>query len=194
MGLTQPAISSALLRTLRRHIRPSTDLVRDLAQNVYVNLCKDGCTVLREFHSESPEAFLAYLKVIAASVAVDHLRASTAQKRGDGRLIESLESMPDAIPLGTLSKEKALEARQAMLFDVRRCVRSRTAAGSREETIFWMYYRDGWSAKDIAGLTPIGLSPKGVESVIRRVTQQVRNCLDLGAEQIVEGKMPGTPS
>ena len=48
--------------------------------------------------------------------------------------------------------------------------------------IFWLYFRQGMSTKEIASLPTIGLSAKGVGSVIERLKHGIR-------EQIL-----GTPS
>jgi RNA polymerase sigma-70 factor, ECF subfamily len=40
--------------------------------------------------------------------------------------------------------------------------------------IFWLYYRDGLTARAIAQLPGIRLSVKGVESTIHRLTRRVR--------------------
>lgn len=45
----------------------------------------------------------------------------------------------------------------------------------RDRTIFWLYYQQGMTAKDIAALPTIALSSKGVESVIVRVIRLVRD-------------------
>jgi RNA polymerase sigma-70 factor (ECF subfamily) len=47
----------------------------------------------------------------------------------------------------------------------------------RDRTVFWLYYQQGFSAKAIAALPSIGLSEKGVESAILRLTREVRNRL-----------------
>jgi RNA polymerase sigma-70 factor (ECF subfamily) len=43
--------------------------------------------------------------------------------------------------------------------------------------IFWLYYQQGMSAKTIASLPAVGLTAKGVESAIFRLTRQVREAL-----------------
>jgi RNA polymerase sigma-70 factor (ECF subfamily) len=44
----------------------------------------------------------------------------------------------------------------------------------RNSKIFWLYYRAGLSAAAIAALPGIGLSTKGVESLILRITRELR--------------------
>jgi RNA polymerase sigma-70 factor (ECF subfamily) len=44
----------------------------------------------------------------------------------------------------------------------------------RDRLIFWLYYQQGMSAKAIAALPTVGLTAKGVESALLRLTRQVR--------------------
>jgi RNA polymerase sigma-70 factor (ECF subfamily) len=50
----------------------------------------------------------------------------------------------------------------------------------RDRTIFWLYFRQGMSTKEIASLPAIGLSTKGVGSVIERLKHSIRDQI-LGA-------------
>jgi RNA polymerase sigma-70 factor, ECF subfamily len=47
----------------------------------------------------------------------------------------------------------------------------------RDRRIFWLYYRVGLAASAIAALPTIGLSTKGVESTLLRLTRQIRGHL-----------------
>jgi RNA polymerase sigma-70 factor (ECF subfamily) len=47
----------------------------------------------------------------------------------------------------------------------------------RSRLIFWLYYRSGLSASAIASLPSIGLTTKGVESALLRLTRLVRTAL-----------------
>ncbi len=78
---TRALISTTVIRTLRRWSPTSFDAVEDLTQEVYMKLCGDNFSVLRSFKSERPEALIAYIRVVAGTVALDHLRANAAQKR-----------------------------------------------------------------------------------------------------------------
>src|SRR5262249_52999088 len=53
----------------------------------------------------------------------------------------------------------------------------------RDRTIFWLYFQQGMSSKEIASLPTIGLGAKGVGSVIERLKHCVR-------EQIVGMSAP----
>jgi RNA polymerase sigma-70 factor (ECF subfamily) len=47
----------------------------------------------------------------------------------------------------------------------------------RDCLMFWLYYQQGMSAKAIAALPTIGLTEKGVESAIFRLTRLVRESI-----------------
>ena len=44
----------------------------------------------------------------------------------------------------------------------------------RNRTIFWLHYRAGLSARAIAELPGMGLTTKGVESILMRITRELR--------------------
>jgi RNA polymerase sigma-70 factor (ECF subfamily) len=54
----------------------------------------------------------------------------------------------------------------------------RCAAGpdqERDRTIFWLYFRQGMSTREIASLPTLRLSAKGVGSVIERLKRDIRD-------------------
>ena len=54
----------------------------------------------------------------------------------------------------------------------------------RDRTIFWLYFKQGMSTKEIASLPTIGLTAKGVGSVIERLKHSIREqILGESAEQ-----------
>jgi RNA polymerase sigma-70 factor (ECF subfamily) len=48
----------------------------------------------------------------------------------------------------------------------------------RDRSVFWLYYRQGLTSKAIASLPGIGLTSKGVEAMIHRLSKAVRNEID----------------
>jgi RNA polymerase sigma-70 factor (ECF subfamily) len=46
--------------------------------------------------------------------------------------------------------------------------------GERDRALFWLYYLQGYTAEEIARLSGAGLTAKGVESALRRVTVWLR--------------------
>jgi RNA polymerase sigma-70 factor (ECF subfamily) len=50
--------------------------------------------------------------------------------------------------------------------------------GERDRAFFWLYYREGFTAEEIASLPGATLTAKGVESALRRITLWLREELE----------------
>jgi RNA polymerase sigma-70 factor (ECF subfamily) len=107
----------------------------------------------------------------------DYFRSSRNQKRGSGREEEDIElaMLKAEEPHGLYGDME----RWILLQQIDECLAGRTAEAtcSRDRAIFWLYYRDGLTAKAISELPEIGLSVKGVESTLLRLTRIVRTRL-----------------
>jgi RNA polymerase sigma-70 factor (ECF subfamily) len=163
----QPLIASVILRTIRRYGESNLSLADDLVQETFLRLCKDDCKALRQFEQRHEDAIFGYLKVVAASVTMDHFRGLSAQKRLGDRLAEPEEVIDMHISTPP-NAEQAL-----MLREIDQCI-ERVSDSKRDQAIFWLYYQRGFTAKDIAQLPSIGLTAKGIESCIYRLTKAVR--------------------
>jgi len=167
----QPLIAGSIFRVTRRYGSLSPALVDDLIQETYLRLCKDDCHALRAFEARHEEAILGYLKVIATSVALDYFRARSTQKRREE--VENNGTLPDVgVPSTTIEQSALLRELD------QRLAASETV---RDRTIFWLYYRQGYTAKDIAAIPSLGLTQKGVESCIYRLTQLLRLAVNRGS-------------
>lgn len=126
--------------------------------------------------------------MIATNVARDHFKARYSQKRGSGQGQALSEVEP---PAGADSPGSAdTMEREVLLKQIDDCLATCTSGPDeeRDRTIFWLYYRQGMTAKAIAALPTVGLSPKGVESAILRLTRQVREkMVELQAKHRTEG-------
>jgi RNA polymerase sigma-70 factor, ECF subfamily len=161
----QPLIASSVSRVVRRYGSPSPALVDDLTQETYLRLCKDDCRALRDFRAQHDEAIFGYIKVVAVSVALDHFRARTTQKRRG-------EVEDDGTNLEACTPSTPIEQTMLLTELDRRLASTET---DRDRTIFWLYYRQGCTARDIAAIPHLGLTQKGVESCIYRLTQLLRS-------------------
>ena len=170
-------IAHGVETTLRRWMAPNFDLIEDLTQEVYVTLCADDSAALRSFRSEHAEALIKYLTVVASSVAIDYLRANSAKKRGDGGVAVSIDALERFAVRQTGSRSS--QDHRTLVLDVDRCLRSRREVQPRDRWIFWMYFRHGMTSRAIAEIASLELTQKGVESAIRRLTRQVRECMGL---------------
>jgi RNA polymerase sigma-70 factor (ECF subfamily) len=168
-------ISLTILRTASLWGEPSRTLVEDLIQVTYLKLWEGGCCLLRDFAIQRPEAILGYLKKMAANVTHDHFKHGHSQSSGGEQPHVSTSDVD-------LEAGKEVHGSQEKLaFGVflneideylRRCLRGPDQ--ERDRTIFWLYFRQGMSTKEIASLPTIGLGTKGVGSVIERLKQSIR--------------------
>ena len=168
-------IATVVLRTATRYGDSSKQTVDDLIQETYLKLCADDFRILRGFEEQRPDAFIGYVKVMAANVARDHFKSSYTKKRGAGQ-VEQLEV--DFVPPAgddALGSAQSIE-RAVLIEEITRHLDLSVAGPERERNsrIFWLHYRSGLSARAIADLPGISLTTKGVESIILRITKDLR--------------------
>jgi RNA polymerase sigma-70 factor (ECF subfamily) len=168
-------ISLSVFRTAYQWNELPQQVLDDLVQETYLKLCADKCRLLHEFALQHPDAIVGYIKTIAANVVHDHFRSFRSQKRGEGKAHDSLEDVDPKAAGSSPGNENATE-RQILLQQVDRCLTtcSKGPDQERDRMVFWLYYQQGMSAKEIATLPTVGLTAKGVESIIFRLTRLVR--------------------
>jgi RNA polymerase sigma-70 factor (ECF subfamily) len=174
---SQPVIAGVIVKAMRRWRTPSPALVDDLVQETYLKLCANDFKALREFVCEHENALHGFLKVVASHVVHDYFRSSYSQKRGSGKEDEELEQVSLRSPDVSASAEHI--EREVLFQEIRQCLETRAAGPNfpRDYAIFWLYYVQGYTAKAIARLPSVGLTTKGVESTILRLTRLVREGL-----------------
>jgi RNA polymerase sigma factor (sigma-70 family) len=113
------AIFGAVVNTLRKN-GLGTDDSNDVAQDVFVRLCKDDYRLLRQYDPQRA-GLKTWLGVIASSATIDHLRKQRGNNLAIDDLPEELFSVeptmhdPVKIPNGLLSDRQALVLR--LLYD-----------------------------------------------------------------------------
>jgi RNA polymerase sigma factor (sigma-70 family) len=168
-------ISLTVLRTASAWGEPSKSLVEDVTQVTYLKLWEDGCRLLRNFALQYPEAILGYIKKTAANATHDHFKHRRSQSAG-GSLAHVSTSDVDPEAGHHVQGSQDRLAFEVLLQEIDDCL-TRSLTGSdreRDRMIFWLYFRQGMSTKEIASLPAVGLSVKGVGSVIERVKHLVR--------------------
>jgi RNA polymerase sigma-70 factor (ECF subfamily) len=177
-------ISLMIMRTASLWGEPSRSLVEDLIQVTYLKLWEGGCRLLREFAIQRPEAIMGYLKKTAANATHDYFKHGRSQSSGGEHFHVSTDDVdPEAGKQVHGSEEKIefgvfLEEIDEQLS---RCLTGPDA--ERDRMIFWLYFRQGMSTKEIASLPGAALGAKGVGSVIERLKHGIR-------EQILGGNPP----
>jgi RNA polymerase sigma-70 factor, ECF subfamily len=168
-------IATVILRTAGRLGDASKHTVDDLLQETYLKLCADNFRILRTFEQQHPDAFTGYVKVITANVVRDHFKSVHTQKRGSGQLEQIEEDFVPSATEGSAGSPQSIE-RAVLIQELNRHLDLCTAGPDHERNkrIFWLHYRAGLSARAIADLPSIRLSSKGVESILSRLTRDLR--------------------
>src|SRR5713101_5555358 len=168
-------ISLTIMRTASLWREPSQSLVEDLIQVTYLKLWEGGCRLLRDFAIQRPEAILGYLKKTAANATHDYFKHGHSQSSGgDQPHVSTSDVDPEAGKEIHGSQEQI--AFGVFLNEIDEHLKRGLSGPDRERdrTIFWLYFRQGMSTKEIASLPAIGLGAKGVESAIERLKHGIR--------------------
>ncbi|HEU4769921.1 MAG TPA: sigma-70 family RNA polymerase sigma factor [Pyrinomonadaceae bacterium] len=167
-------IAGTVFRTTQKWRESSPATMDDLVQEIYLKLCADNYRLLRSYEPKHPDAIYGYLKVVTANVVHDRFKASHSEKRGGDQVMQDLTTLENQTD-DALGSKQALE-RQILLREIDAHLNASLSGDTaeRDRTIFWLYYRQGFTTKAIASLPAIGLTMKGVESTILRITKLVR--------------------
>jgi RNA polymerase sigma-70 factor, ECF subfamily len=187
----QPLVAKIVVRTARRWNATSPALLDDLVQETYVKLCANDCRLLREFESRSPDSFYGFLKVLTSNVVHDHFKASLAAKRGAEAHSLDGDSTEGQIPTANPGHRNLIDAERMVLLgeiDQQLVQLLPPEDLQRGRLVFWLYYRSGMSANAIASLPQIDLTTKGVESLLFRLTKQVKSILSRPSKTDKSGK------
>jgi RNA polymerase sigma-70 factor (ECF subfamily) len=171
-----PLASLVALRISRMWVSdPSPATVDDIVQEVFLKLCEQERRILRDFEPRGEDSFLGLLRTVAGSVGNDYFRRSHSTKRG-GKVVTMALGDDDAqLPMDGAGPAARMQ-QEALLaeLDEKLCSAPETIS-ERDRSLFWLYYRHGYTAEEIARLSAAGLTAKGVESALRRVTVWLRD-------------------
>ncbi len=168
-------ISLTIIRTAALWGEPSRSLVEDLVQVTYIKLWEDGCRLLRDFAIQHPEAILGYIKKIAANSTHDYFKHRRSQASGgETPHVSTSDVDPEAGEGVHGSQERiAFGVFLSQIDEHLKCCLNEPDQ-ERDRMIFWLYFRQGMSTKEIASLPTVGLGAKGVGSVIERLKHCLR--------------------
>jgi RNA polymerase sigma-70 factor (ECF subfamily) len=177
----QPVIARTIRRRILRYTRWADPArIDDLVQDTFLKICKDNYKVLRNFEFWRENAFPGFLKIMAANVVEDDIRQKNSEKKGGGQTLEDIDNLLQ--PPSDRSRGVASMFNNLRMSEIENCLQRRKAEPNfeRDYKMFWLYFRDGLTADEIAQLPDIGFkSVKGVESGLLRLSKWVVHCLDL---------------
>jgi RNA polymerase sigma-70 factor (ECF subfamily) len=182
-----PLASLVALRISRSWVNfPSPATVHDIVQEIFMKLCEQERRILREFEPRGEDSFLGLLRLVSASVANDYFRRTHSAKRGGKVVTMALAEEGAPGPMASVHPTARLD-QEVLLAQLDQKLRSAPEViCERDRALFWLYYRQGLTAEEIASLSGAGLTPKGVESALRRVAKWLRG--------EVERQKPGNPA
>jgi len=164
----QPMIAGVVARTASRWVSVNATLVDDLVQETYLKLCTEEFRRLRDFVSWHEDAIYGYLKAIAYTVTLDHFKVRYAAKRG-----ARLQNDSDFDTSLRVEGRNSSVENEILLRELEEMA-GQVAEEERDKLIFQLYYRQGLTTRKIAGIPAIGLSQKGVESCLHRLTERLK--------------------
>lgn len=169
----QPTLAGVVARCALRWGSVTPELIEDLTQEAFLKLCRDGFAILQHVLGQPEEMVLGFMKVTAANLVHDRFRAERSAKRHPPAGFLTVELLDDVF--GETSSAAAVE-RELLLSEIDRFLAPSlpSPAAERDRTVFWLHHRHGMTAKAISQLPPIGLSEKGVESLLFRLNARVR--------------------
>lgn len=177
----QPVIARVIFKRLSRSPRwiDRADL-DDLVSEVFLKICTNNFKVLRGFEFRHENALRGFLKVMAAHLLEDHIRKKKSEKEGGGQILENIDDLLQ--PPSDRSSGVASMFNSLRMNEIENCLQKRKGEPhfDRDCKIFWLYYRNGFTALEISQLPDIGFkNVKGVESALLRLVRGLGDCLDL---------------
>lgn len=167
----QKLASAVIKRTLDKTAAPDT--VDDLIQNTWVKLLENDRAALRRIRGEHENSIFAYVRVAAYSVAQDHIRR-----------LRPVVCIDDPGFIEPPNQRWTSAFASATRDEVDRALKSMVGKQnfSRDYAIFWLYYEQGYSVREIAGLPSLkreknSMGEKGVDAVIQRLKNEIRRIL-----------------
>lgn len=169
--LYRPGILRVLIRVVGT-IDPA--VVHDLEQDLYARLLANDCEVLRGLKDPNDQGLRPFLHTTAMNLARDQRRRLGVRRVvQSGELEELASGVADFSEGQDVAYEKA-ERLQAVWKIVEE--ESKGAQADRDRMIFKAHFVDGLSASEVASMG-VGLSPKGVETVLYRLIKRVRQAV-----------------
>lgn len=172
------AIGLAVIRVARRYGCSSPDIIADISQETYLKLCDGAFTQLRQFVEKHPVGAESYVKTIASNVAIDYFRSGRRAKRGSGLVFQACDDHNLNTFEENFGSAETLD-RNVLLAEIQRYLDLCTDGPlqERDQLLFWLYFRTGLSCAAIASIPSMGLTVKGVESAILRLTRGIRKMI-----------------
>ena len=167
-----------VLRALKYHSKHQDvdQLVADLAQEVYVKLVQNEGGLLRNFRGDSDISVMGFFARVCAGVVTDYLRRELGKQRSRDNVV-SIEEVREMVEGRKTHDRDELDFESVIsVIDIERVIArdSDVKNAQRNALIFQLHYKDGLTAKEIAGFPVFDLNTSGVEAVLVRLRKRIR--------------------
>ncbi|MBK7931767.1 MAG: sigma-70 family RNA polymerase sigma factor [Bryobacterales bacterium] len=166
MELCEPVIRPIAVGATSRFGAGNYTDAQDLIQDIFLKITlyiRSGADALG---SPTEAEVVAWVRTVAVNTIRDWARSRNASKRGAANTVpyeEHMEQLRSWCGRRQTDHAVLLAEVDGMLPD-----------DARQRTIFWLYFRQGWTAAEIAAVPAFGLGAKGIESLLYRLTQSIR--------------------
>jgi RNA polymerase sigma factor (sigma-70 family) len=174
-------INLVIFRTLRRYGETRREIIEELVQETYLKICLDDCRLLRNFEFRHENAFSGMVKVVARNVALDYLRKLPKP----GAIVDCEISEIEGFIRDPQPSQQAMVERNLQFDQFDRILAE--AFSQRDRDIFWLYWRQGFTAGEVADLKIFKsdkgdcLTEKGIESILHRMKHYL--CFRYGSDR-----------
>ncbi|HXV64020.1 MAG TPA: sigma-70 family RNA polymerase sigma factor, partial [Vicinamibacteria bacterium] len=198
----QPRLRLAILRTYQmeaaRHPELDTGSIEetseDLTQAVFVKLLESRRRALSRFRGNTEHSIYTYLAAIGVNLVRDHFRKLRTLKTPKASV--SLSNLVATEDRGErLSYEQALvrdgegPERLVAAREFRRSIEGaieetsrQSGTSARDRLVFRLFFLEGLTISEIAGIRTVRLSASGVEKCVRRIREVLKHHLSEGGE------------
>jgi RNA polymerase sigma-70 factor (ECF subfamily) len=163
----------------------ASETIEDLLQDSMLKLCSNNFAILHDILEQPDEVLEGYIKATIFNRVRDRYRQERSLRRQPAEGLVSLEGTLGqfADARSTAAVERDLLIREIDEILARKLIGSSAA---RDRRVFWLHYRHELTAKAIAAIPTIGLTNKGVESLLLRLRILVKEEL-MDAKGIAAG-------
>lgn len=167
-----PLITVTVRRVACRYSFSRSSIIEDLVQDTYTKICHNNFHLLRTFTSNHANACYGMVKIIARNVAIDHFRDPYPDDPC-GPDVEPIDGeTPHFNPRSTAMSELDRQIVRQQIDRIGKILKKHCS--QRDQDIFWLYYLQDFSAREIAELLKFKeLSIKGVESILYRLKRLI---------------------
>ena|ERR1051326_2256524 len=170
----QPLVAGIVSRALRSRGAGNVEMVKDLTQDAFLKIFSPKFKLRERALGRSDGEIRELIRVTTGNLVLDAIRKF--------RPLVPIDETPE------VARDDHVE-QKVLLHEVDTALKEIVVPphADRDYRIFWFYHRDQMTAQQISLLPGMGLTVKGVESVIFRLTARVKQHL-IGSKGISAGR------